>query len=186
MITLICGPMFSGKSTELIRQLERKNIAGKKTLYIRPVMDNRDFVARGYSGSLTDLADVLETDNLLLTSLSTQTLVDFYDAIFIDEYFMIANCDVICKTLPSDSSHKCDIYFGGLLATAENTLWPEAINILPYCDEIVKLNSVCVECGSEHGNYSFFKGEKKDAIVIGDNTYKAVCRKCYKNLRGNL
>ena len=182
MITLICGPMFCGKSTELIRQLERKHIAGKKVLYVRPKLDSRNFIARGYKGDLKSMADITEVSDLKDAELSKW--INIYDAIFIDEYFMISNCDLICKELSEE--HKCDIYFGGLLATAENTVWPETIKILPYCDEIVKLNSICTECGSEHGNYSLFRGRKDTALVIGDNTYTAVCRKCYKRLMGHL
>ena len=47
MITLIAGPMTSGKSTELFRQMERKHIAGKKVLYVCPSLDTREFFARG-------------------------------------------------------------------------------------------------------------------------------------------
>lgn len=185
MITLICGPMFSGKSTELIRQLERKHIAGKKTLYIRPNLDSRDFVARGYSGNLSEITDIIEVNDFNESHDSIVEWVNKYDSIFVDEYFMIPHCNLICKILP-DEDHRCDIYFGGLLSTAENAIWPEAVNILPYCDDIVKLNAVCTHCGSEHANYSLFKGEKKQTLVIGDNTYTAVCRKCYGLLKGHL
>lgn len=185
MITLICGPMFSGKSTELIRQLERKHIAGKKVLYIRPNKDSRDFVARGYKGDLKKLASLEYVNDFSKNHDKLVEWISEYDAIFVDEYFMIENCDLLCKVLPEED-HKCDIYFGGLLATAENVTWPEAVKILPYCDEIIKLNAVCTNCGSEHGNYSLFKGEKKEALVIGDNTYMAVCRKCYGLLKGHL
>lgn len=185
MITLICGPMFSGKSTELIRQLERKHIAGKKVLYIRPNMDSRGFIARGYKGDLTNMADVKQISDFASPEVNIEEMVNTYDAIFVDEYFMIQNCALLCKQLPEDNK-KCDIYFGGLLATAENKVWPETVSILPYCDEIVKLNAICLECGSEHANYSLFKAKKTTDLAIGDDTYKAVCRKCYKRLMGQL
>ena len=44
MLTLIIGPMFSGKSTELLRQLERYTIAGKKVILLRPDIDEREFL----------------------------------------------------------------------------------------------------------------------------------------------
>jgi thymidine kinase len=40
-ITLIIGPMFSGKTSELIRLVERKRIAGKKCLIIKNLRDDR-------------------------------------------------------------------------------------------------------------------------------------------------
>ena len=60
-----------------------------------------------------------------------------------------------------------DVYFAGLLSTSENTLFPEAISLLPYCDDIIKLLGICMRCGSDLGNYSMFKGgEKKETIVL--------------------
>ena len=40
-IELIMGPMFAGKSTELMRRVRRHNISGKKTLYIKYIADDR-------------------------------------------------------------------------------------------------------------------------------------------------
>lgn len=40
-IELIMGPMFAGKSTELMRRVRRHNIAGKKCLFIKYIADDR-------------------------------------------------------------------------------------------------------------------------------------------------
>ena len=40
-IEIICGPMFSGKTEELIRRLKRSIIAKKKILVFKPKIDNR-------------------------------------------------------------------------------------------------------------------------------------------------
>lgn len=182
MITLITGPMFSGKSSEMIRQVERKHIAGKKILYVRPTKDTREFVARGYDNAkLSKLCKVTVVDNI--TSLVSQERLDLYDAIFVDEFFLFDDCRVLCL-LPIKPDHKQDIIFGGLLATSEALLWPQAIEIIPYCDEIIKLNAVCTRCGSEHANYSYFKGTKNTDVVIGDGEYEALCRSCYRKAKG--
>lgn len=187
MITLIAGPMKSGKSTELFRQMERKHIAGKKVLYIGPNLDTRDFFARGIPRS--KLFEVANCESVkdweLIDSEIINKWVNSYDAIFIDEFFMIKNNLKICTTLPT-AGHKCDIYFGGLIANANATSWPEFSAIAPYCDEFIKLSAVCEKCGSEHANYSAFMGEIKDGeIVIGDVQYSALCRKCFlEHIRG--
>ena len=60
----------------------------------------------------------------------------------------------------------------------------ETIKILPYADKIKKLNGVCVDCGSELGNYSFADFDKKEEIVVGDSKYKCLCSECYqKNMQ---
>ncbi len=40
-IEVICGPMFSGKSEELMRRLRRAMIARKRVQVFKPVIDNR-------------------------------------------------------------------------------------------------------------------------------------------------
>src|SRR5213595_3798353 len=40
-IEVICGPMFSGKSEELIRRLRRAMIARRRVQVFKPVIDNR-------------------------------------------------------------------------------------------------------------------------------------------------
>ena len=43
-LEVVCGPMFSGKSEELIRRLRRAEIGGQRALIVKPVVDDR---ARG-------------------------------------------------------------------------------------------------------------------------------------------
>src|SRR5438874_1721425 len=40
-LEVVCGPMFSGKSEELIRRLRRAEIAGQRVLIVKPRIDNR-------------------------------------------------------------------------------------------------------------------------------------------------
>ena len=41
MLQLILGPMFSSKTTELLRRIERAQIAGQKAVLLRPNRDTR-------------------------------------------------------------------------------------------------------------------------------------------------
>ena len=79
-----------------------------------------------------------------------------------------------------------DIFFVGLLASSECEVFPEVVKLLPRCDEIIKLNAVCMECGTYPANYSYYCGsEKKSDILVGDNKYQCLCSSCYfkkKNL----
>ena len=179
MITLICGPMYSGKSTALFQRLERCLFAKKKVLLIRPKKDDRGYFT--HSGGI-DL-DKLEKNNPNFVILSFKEIDEFdvksiandgFDVVFVDEYFMIQGAYHLCH------QNKYDVYYGGLLASSECKLFDEAIKILPYADKIKKLNGVCIDCGSELGNYSFADFDKKEEIVVGDSKYKCLCAKCYK------
>lgn len=180
MKTLICGPMYSGKSTALFQRLERFLFTKKKILLIRPVKDDRGYFT--HSGGID--IDKLEVENpsqfvILTLKEITQSDVeliakDKFDVVFVDEYFMIPGANLLCH------QDYYDVYFGGLLADSESGLFPETIKILPYCDKIKKLNGVCIRCGSELGNYSFAAFDKKERIAVGDTEYECLCYKCYK------
>lgn len=187
MITLIVGPMYSGKSTELLQKMERYIYAKKRVCFIRPARDTRNYITHNgvddIKSRITDNDKILEVSKFDKNNILQ--LNDF-DAVFIDEYFMIKNCDFICKYL---NVAKPDIYFAGLLATSENELFDEAIKILPYCDNIIKLNGVCMGlndnevCGNQLGNYSgYFGNTKKGQIEVGDTLYRCLCRDCYKKV----
>jgi len=185
MISMICGPMYSSKSTSLMAKVERALYARKTIAFVRPKKDTRGYLVHNDTKAekLLEKCYVYEIEEF--TESLVMDLVSGFAVIAVDEYFMIKNCKLLCTTL-TNNKH-CDIYFAGLLATSENNLFSETIEILPYCDKIVKLNGICENCGSEHGNYSYYvAGEKNTDIVVGDNDYKCVCRKCYKKLSGKL
>lgn len=196
-ITMTCGPMFSGKSRYLKAQIERKTRGNKKVLVIRPKKDTRSYFTHDdeFAPEESDSeypyfyekypGQVSEKTLSQFTAKECQEFVDNYDAIFVDEYFLIKDCKVLAQTVTSDENDHCDIYFAGLIATSENETWKQFTELAPYCDDIIKLNAVCTECGSEHGNYSMYiGGNKSSKVVIGDIAYRSVCRRCYKKLVG--
>lgn len=182
MITLITGPMYGGKSTTLVQKMERYLYAKKKVLFVRPNKDERGYIT--HSG-LKDWFGEFTTDTIKIDEWTPELIesLDKYDAVFVDEYFMIKGNVNVCRHV---SDKKYDVYFAGLLATSENELVSEAKEILPYCDDIIKLNGVCMLCGSQHGNYSMYNGTKTQEIVVGDSAYKCVCRRCYYKMKGLL
>ena len=126
--------------------------------------------------ALRRLAESKKIDTVALSAFDGGTRFDEYDAVFVDEYFMIKNCAALAIECRKDQ----DVYFAGLLATSECTLFAEAAGLLPYCDSIIKLNGVCTQCASQVGNYSYYmQGAKTSDIVVGDSEYTCLCRDCY-------
>lgn len=189
MNTLITGPMFSGKSTFLLQKIERAVYGNKKVLLIRPKNDDRGYFthSEGSANSLLDsLIDTNKIDLKEITEFSSDlSYIKDYDCIFVDEYFMIKNNVLLAKAMQDYRANQ-DIYFAGLLSTSENQLFDEAIALLPYCENIIKLNGVCMECGDDNANYSMYKGDSKTLkIIVGDeDKYECVCKSCYEKRKG--
>jgi thymidine kinase len=170
MLTAIVGPMFSGKSTELLRRLERARIAGKRVVLIKPEEDIRKYL----------------THNGLETSLKTiylDNLRDFgdwdkYDVIGIDEGQLLKGLTIVTCFGYNKGRH---ILVAGLTLTSERKLFADMLTVMAEAEEIVRLNAVCMRCGSEYGTYSFYKFNDKDRDIKvgGEEDYEALCRECY-------
>jgi len=169
MISLVCGPMFSGKTTEVIRRLERAHIAKKEVILLRPPTDTRDFL----SHSEQDVS-WLRKMNTTLVRLDAST----FDVIGIDEGQFQEGLKDFCVKHSLMGKH---VIVSALHATSESEMFDPIIELIPYCEEIEKLNAVCMNCGSDFGSYTFYTaGKKTEKIAVGGSeTYTALCDKCY-------
>ena len=169
MITLVCGPMFSSKSTRLIGLLERSQIAKKRVILLRPKTDTRPFL----SHSAKDTA-WLEQRFVDLDQFDASE----YDVIGLDEgQFHKGLKDFCVKWSLAGKT----ILVAALHASSESEMFEEIVNLIPHCEHIVKLNSVCIECGSDFGNYThYLAGNKTEQVAVGGSeSYTALCAKCY-------
>ena len=170
MITMYIGPMFASKTTELLTKLERASIAKRRVVMLRPGVDNRGFLSHG-GRKINGFKEVF-TEDLLTFDISN------FDVIGIDEGQFHKNLkEFIIK---ANKLNK-DVYISALHATSESEMFEEIIRAIPYCENIIKLNAICTKCGSELGNYTFFKeGKKTEKVVVGgSNSYTALCQHCY-------
>ena len=174
MIKLIFGPMYSGKTTELIRLLERAYIAGKKVIMLRPKIDTRGFLTH----SKKDTSWLKEEFVDLATFDASE-----YDVIGVEEGQFHKGLKDFCVkySLMGSSAMGRQVVVSALHATSESEMFEEIIALIPYCEGIIKLNAVCTECGSEEGNYTYFMaGNKIEKVAVGGaDIYTALCGACY-------
>uniref|UniRef100_A0A8C5KIN1 Thymidine kinase n=1 Tax=Jaculus jaculus TaxID=51337 RepID=A0A8C5KIN1_JACJA len=160
-IQVILGPMFSGKSTELMRRVRRFQIAQYKCLVVKYAKDTR------YSNSFSThdrsvLACILS--NLLTCSPSSHLPCQFPDIVDFCEAMANAGKTVIVAALDGTFQRKA---FGSIL------------NLVPLAESVVKLTAVCMECYRE-ASYTKRLGLEKEVEVIGGaDKYHSVCRLCY-------
>lgn len=171
-IEVICGSMFSGKTEELIRRLNRANIAKQKVEIFKPAIDNRYHDADIVSHNQTAIRSTpLQTASEILLLAGDCDVVGIDEAQFFDEGIVevvntLANSGkrVIIAGLDMDSR---GIPFGPM---------PSLISIAEY---VTKVHAICVVCG-DIAHYSYRKVANDAQVLVGEtDSYEARCRKCF-------
>ncbi len=190
------GPMFSGKTTELIRMYERYIIGKKKSLMVKPSLDKRyglDYVAThmGYkvnsyaledSSQLYDLIQKYKKDPIdVKYNHHATTLYGPLKGIFIDEiqFFDSGIIDVIEDVT---YNYGIDIYWSGLNRDSRGKPFmfrdeKEHIGyLMAISDNIYVLDAVCTLCG-ENATMTYRKVDSDNLIEIGGaDKYEARCK----------
>lgn len=178
-LEVIAGSMYSGKSTELIRRLEREQFAKRKVVAFKPSFDTR------YE------ADSIVTHSgqkipcyLVDTVRRIPELSDEFDVVGIDEISLFpgGDWDIIPEIV---NSHHLTIAAG-----LDMTYRREPFGMMPYlmavADDVTKLKAICHVCGSD-AKYTQRLVEGKPApfdgptIEIGAlESYQSRCANCFE------
>jgi thymidine kinase len=182
MIEVICGPMFSGKSEELIRRLTRAKIAQKQVRAFKPQIDDRYGATRisSLSGSSfqcisVDRGDIIEN----LSGVDTD-VVGIDEIQFFDE-------DVISAIHHLSDTWRKHVIVSGLDMTYRREPFGVVPHLLAIADNITKLSAVCHKCGKDAiYTQRLIDGEPAplDAPTVqvgGLDTYEARCQNCYRS-----
>lgn len=172
---LIIGPMFSGKSTELLKRIQVYTIAQKKCLLVKPKIDNR------YDDNKIVTHDMKMKDAVVTSELSSLDVTD-YDIIGIDEGQFFP--DIYETTKKWHDSGKI-IVIAMLNGTSDRELFDGTAELFAICRNITKLHAVCKKCFSETAIYTYrHKTENKNKIMLGGvNEYSPLCSQCYLSVR---
>jgi thymidine kinase len=173
-MTVIVGPMFSGKTTEMLRRLERYSLAGKDVVLIRPKVDTRSYLAHSKIE--------FDGDRLCCKDLNQMLdILDHYHVIGIDEGQMFPE---IAPYITEASLAGKHIILSALNMTSEGKPFEQVSVAMHYADELIKLAAVCTVCGSEYATMSYYKGiqaKTVDLLVGGPDLYEARCFRCWQD-----
>jgi thymidine kinase len=173
-IEVICGPMFSGKSEELIRRLRRATIARKRVQVFKPTIDTRysrdEIVSHGDSRMKSE---VLDKSNDLLRRIDWRT-----EVVGVDEAnFMGPDLIDIAGTL-ADSGKQ--VIIAGLDTDYMGRPFSPVPELLALAESITKTLAICVRCGNP-AKHTQRLVESNDLIVVGaSGMYEARCRRCFE------
>ena len=176
-LELIIGNMFSGKSTELIRRINRERSIYKKIIIINYSDDNR------YATNAIATHDQTKIDCLKMNTLSefNMNLINEYDSFFIDEGQFFT--DLYPFVIDLVDNHKKHVVISGLDGDSNRNTFGDLIKLIPICDVVDKLHAYCNKCNN--GTIApFTKKIVKNGNLIdigGTNKYIPVCRFHYLN-----
>jgi thymidine kinase len=173
VLEVITGPMFSGKSEELIRRLKRARIARQRVACFKPDIDLRYHrTAIASHSSQTHDATTVATVEDLRAALYPQ-LAEI-DVVGIDEVQFLSP-DVIPLALELVALGK-RVLIAGLDTTFANEPFGPVPNLMALADKVTKLSAVCMVCG-QAAIHTQRLGQSQELVVVGAaGLYEARCR----------
>jgi thymidine kinase len=171
-IEVICGSMFSGKTEELIRRLNRARIARQKVEIFKPAIDVR-----------YDEIQVVSHDSKLITSTPVQNASQILlyaneaDVIGIDEaqFFDDQILDV-CNQLAGKGIR---VIVAGLDMDYLGRPFGSMPNLMAAAEFVTKVHAICMNCG-ELAQYSHRLGTNSQQVMLGEtDSYEPLCRNCF-------
>jgi len=173
-IEVIVGPMFSGKSEELIRRLRRAEIARQRVQIFKPLIDQRYSNTEIVSHSGLEIrSDLVKSAAEVLEKVEARTeVVGIDEAQFLGEGLL----DVCTKL--ADTGKR--VIVTGLDTDYLGRPFEPMPRLLAIAEEITKLLAICVRCGNPAVHTQRLIASE-DLIVVGaGGMYEARCRRCFE------
>ena len=173
-IEAICGPMFSGKSEELMRRLRRAMIARKRVQVFNPAIDNR------YSTSeIVSHTDIRMKSESVGKAGDILKLLDWRTQVVgIDEAHFLGQELVERATQLADNGKQ--VIVAGLDTDYIGRPFPPMPHLLTLAESITKTLAICMRCGNP-AKHTQRLVESHDLIVVGAaGIYEARCRRCFE------
>lgn len=173
-IEVICGPMFSGKSEELIRRLRRAMIARKRVQVFKPAIDDRysrdEIVSHG---ELRMKSEVVDGATGILQAIDWRT-----EVIGIDEANFLGPELVGVATQLADSGKQ--VIVSGLDTDYLGRPFAPIPDLLCLAESISKTLAICMRCGAPAKHTQRLVGSDALIVVGAAGMYEARCRRCFE------
>jgi thymidine kinase len=188
-LELIIGPMFSGKTSKLLEIYKQCNFCNISVTIINHSFDKRYHESMMSSHDkimapclqVTKLRDVWPDDGIIepsnFSDVRSYEILKESDVILINEGQFFEDLDIVVKELLVSNKK---IYICGLDGDFERKKFGKILDLIPICDRVVKLTSLCSICkNGTPGIFSMRITNEREQTVIGSNNYIPVCRSCY-------
>lgn len=173
-IEVICGPMFSGKTEELLRRIRRAQIARQEVQIFKPKLDNRyhesDVVS--HIGQSIPAIAVENSDDLMINISKDTKVVGIDEIQFFDKN--------ICGLVSELADNGFRVICAGLDQDHKGVPFGPMPCLLAIADMVDKVSAICTVCGMPATKSLRINSEIDDKIFIGEKDYyEARCRNHY-------
>lgn len=188
-LELFVGPMFSGKTSKLLEVYKQYTFCNVPVAVINHSADTR------YHESMLSTHD-----KVMIPCIQTNQLLPLWNYSNLDETFneecemhmVLRQADVIIINEGQffDDLYQCvlqmlkdkkKVYIAGLDGDFERNRFGSLLDLVPLCDKVTKLASLCSLCkDGTPGIFSRRLSQEKQQMLIGSDNYIPVCRQCYE------
>jgi len=182
-LEVIAGPMYCGKTEELIRQVKRATIGKKHVIVFKHAIDTRygtDKKVHSHAGGTFD-SELIHSASEILVYIKKNT-----EIIAIDEAQWLGNSLIaVVEKLLTQGKH---VIVAGLAMTFDKQPFVPMPTLMAIADKVTKLSAVCSHCGNDAVFHKrIVKGKSANALStdpslvnkLEDNVYEARCRNCF-------
>lgn len=172
LIEVICGPMFSGKTEELLRRLRRARIANIDLAIFKPDLDTRYGKNRIVSHDANYFPSMpLGHSSDVLRHYGRAKVVALDEVQFFDEGIV-----EVCSELAKNGIR---VIAAGLDMDYLGQPFHPMPKILSIADYVTKLSAICQQCGWP-AIHSYRKNADSQQVMLGEkDSYEPRCRKCF-------
>lgn len=174
-IEIICGSMFSGKTEELIRRLNRARIAKLRVGIFKPYIDVRYNEENIVSHNAIALHSIpVENASQILFYSNEVDVIGIDEAQFFDNDII-----TVCKQL---SDRGVRVIVAGLDMDYMGNPFGPMPALMAIAEDVTKVHAICVHCGGL-AQFSHRIVAEDKLIVLGEtDSYEPLCRNCYNKI----
>ena len=178
---LVVGPMYSGKSSQLIKKYEdlvndESGLGEEEVLVVTHSLEKR------YSSEKLSSHDRKEIACKKFSSI--QSIIESCDSelenvryLLIDESQFFHD---LLRVLTLVESHNKKVYAYGLDGDFKRNKFGSITDLIPFCDSVQKLRGICGECFRPSLFSRRITNDLETQIVVGsEDKYVPLCRSCY-------
>jgi thymidine kinase len=178
-LEVITGPMFSGKSEELIRRLKRAQIARRRVACFKPDVDlryDRSAIA-SHSAQRLEAMTVPSVEGLKAALFEQEgqqpiEVIGIDEAQFFDESLVGLSGELVRQGKR--------VILAGLDMTFSGEPFGPIPKLMAVADEVLKLSAVCMVCGAPAIHTQRLSSNQQLVVVGAAGVYEARCRECFR------